>query len=137
MIQLHPQVLNTCFPLDLVLSENEPRVLKGSPVRDKQSLGFLTGHFQASGILYHPPVVQIVIYYSQQVIWNLFPHHGLDADIPPCGIERIAYVNDDQRAEFLAFMAMLTTAWIASTVDLPFLNLNWFPERPLSPTNRA
>ena len=38
---------------------------------------------------------------------------------------------------FLAFMAMLTTAWIASTVDLPFLNPNWFSERPFSPTKRA
>ena len=32
---------------------------------------------------------------------------------------------------------MLTTAWIASTADLPFLNLNWFSERPLFPTKRA
>ena len=38
---------------------------------------------------------------------------------------------------FLAFVAMLTTAWIASTVDLPFLNPNWFSERTCSPTKRA
>ena len=31
-------------------SENDPRVLKGSPVRDEQNLGFLRGHFQASAI---------------------------------------------------------------------------------------
>ena len=52
-------------------------------------------------LVYHPPVAQIVIYHSQQVVWNLFPHHRLDADVPPRGIERIAYVNADQRAESL------------------------------------
>ena len=41
------------------------------------------------------------VYYSQQVVWNLFLHHRLDADILPRGIERIAYVNADQRAESL------------------------------------
>ena len=40
--------------------------------------------------------------HSQQVVWNFFPHHRLDADVPPCGIKRIAYINADQRAEFLA-----------------------------------
>ena len=38
---------------------------------------------------------------------------------------------------FLAFVATLTTAWMASTVDLPFLNPNWFSESPFSPTKRA
>ena len=33
-------------------------------------------------LVYHPPVAQIVIYHSQQVVWNLFPHHRLDADVP-------------------------------------------------------
>ena len=33
-----------------MLSENDPRVLKESPVRDEQSRGFLRGHFQASAI---------------------------------------------------------------------------------------
>ena len=52
-------------------------------------------------LVYDPPVAQIVIYHLQQVVWNLFPHHRLDADVPPCGIERIAYVNADQRVESL------------------------------------
>ena len=33
-----------------MLSENDPRILKGSPFRDEQSLGFLRGHFQVSAI---------------------------------------------------------------------------------------
>ena len=32
---------------------------------------------------------------------------------------------------------MLTAAYITSTVELPFLNLNWFSERPFSPTRRV
>ena len=32
-----------------------------------------------------------IIYDSQQVVLNLFPYHHLDADVPPRGIERIAY----------------------------------------------
>ena len=52
-------------------------------------------------LVYHPPVAQIIIYHSQQVIWNFFPHHRLDAAVPPRGIKRIAYVNADQRAESL------------------------------------
>ena len=54
-----------------------------------------------------------------------FPHHRLNADVPSRGIERIAYANADQRAEplrltilLLALVAMSTTAWMASTVDL-------------------
>ena len=38
---------------------------------------------------------------TQQVVWNLFPHHRFDADVPPRGIERIPYVNAHQRAESL------------------------------------
>ena len=53
-------------------------------------------------LIYHPPVAQIVIYHSQQVVWT-FPHHRLDADVPSRGIERIAYVNTDQRAEPYAY----------------------------------
>ena len=34
----------------------------------------------------------------------------------------------------LALVAMSTTAWMASTVDLPFRKPNWFPERSFSPT---
>ena len=52
-------------------------------------------------LVYQTPVAQIVTYHSQQVVWNIFPHYRLDADVPPCGIERIAYVNADQRAESL------------------------------------
>ena len=52
-------------------------------------------------LVYHPPVAHIVIYHSQQVVWNLLPHHRLDADVPSRGIERIAYVNADQCAESL------------------------------------
>ena len=182
-IQLHPQVLDTCFPLDLMLSENDPWVLEKSPVRDQQSLGFLRGNFQASAIqptlylpqnfidprlqdsdvlsgahdkcvihdvpnewthsrplrgatchifferpfvtlVYHLPFAQIVIYHSQQVVWNRFLHHRLDADIPLRGIQRIAYVNADNAQNplrlpvpFHAFVAMLTTSWIASAVN--------------------
>ena len=60
---------------------------------------FLERSFVA--LVYHPPVAQIVIYHSQQVVWNLFPHHRLDADVSSRGIERIAYVNADKRAESL------------------------------------
>ena len=49
-IQLHPQVLDVCFPLDLMYPENDPRVLKGYPVRDEQSLSFFQGPF--SGLCY-------------------------------------------------------------------------------------
>ena len=39
------------FPFELMLSENDPRVLERSPpVRNEQSLGFLRGHFQAPAI---------------------------------------------------------------------------------------
>ena len=37
----------------------------------------------------------------------------------------------------LALVAMSTTAWMASTVDLLFLNPSWFSQRPFSPTKRA
>ena len=33
-IQLHPQVLDLRFPLNLMFSVNDPRVLKGFPIRD-------------------------------------------------------------------------------------------------------
>ena len=66
-------------------------------------------------LVYHPPVAQIVIYHSQQVVWNLFPHHRLDADISPRGIERIAYVNADQRAESLTLTSSFS--WICSDVN--------------------
>ena len=48
------------------------------------------------------PVAQRVIYHPQLGVWNLFPHHRLDADILPRGIEPIAHVNADQHAESLA-----------------------------------
>ena len=38
-IQLHSQVLNALFPLDFMFPESDPRILKGSPVCDQQSLG--------------------------------------------------------------------------------------------------
>ena len=44
---MHPQVLDACFSLDLMFFENDPRVLKGSPVRDQQSLVF-------SGAIFRP-----------------------------------------------------------------------------------
>ena len=47
------------------------------------------------------PVTQTVIYHSQQVVWNLFSDHCLDADVPPRGIECLAYVNAAQRVESL------------------------------------
>ena len=49
-IHLHPQVLDACFPLNLMFSENNPRVLKGSLVHHQQSLGLFRGHFYTSTI---------------------------------------------------------------------------------------
>ena len=49
-IQLHTQLLDALFPLNLMFPENDLRVLEGFPVRDQQSLGFFRGHFQASAI---------------------------------------------------------------------------------------
>ena len=54
-------------------------------------------------LVYHPPVVQIVVHYPQQVVWNFLPHHRLDAVLSSRGIERIAYVNANQRTESLTF----------------------------------
>ena len=48
-------------------------------------------------IVYHPPVAQIVIYHSQQVVWNLIPHHRLDADVPARGIERCEAFSTQDR----------------------------------------
>ena len=45
-----PRYLMLVFHLTSCFSENNPRVLKGSPVRDEQSLGFFWGHFQASAM---------------------------------------------------------------------------------------
>ena len=56
-------------------------------------------------LVYHPPVAQIVIYHLQQVVWNPFPRHGLDAEVPSRGDERVAYVNADQRAESLKLIS--------------------------------
>ena len=50
LIQLHTQVLNVFFPLNLMFPENDLRVLEGSPVRDQQSLFLFRGHFQAFAI---------------------------------------------------------------------------------------
>ena len=52
-------------------------------------------------LIYHSPVVYIVIYHPQQVFWNLLLHHRLDADLPSRGIECIAHVNADHRPESL------------------------------------
>ena len=49
-IQLHSRVLNALFPLDFMLPENDPRILEGSPVRDKQSIVLFRGYFKASAI---------------------------------------------------------------------------------------
>ena len=43
----------------------------------------------------------IVIYHLQQIVWDHFPHHRLDADVPSRGIKRIAYVNANQHTEYL------------------------------------
>ena len=48
--QLHTYVLDACFPLNPMFTKNDPRVLKGSPVRDQQSLCLSRGHFQTSAI---------------------------------------------------------------------------------------
>ena len=103
----------------LLFPENDLRILEGSPVRGQQSLGLFvsnewnyawplkgaTCHLfferQFNALVYHPPVAQIVIYHSRHVIWNLFAHDLLNADVPPRGIKRIAYANADQRAESL------------------------------------
>ena len=49
-MQLHAQVLNALFLLNLMFPENDLRIFEGSPVRDQQSFGLLRGHFQASAI---------------------------------------------------------------------------------------
>ena len=49
-IELHTQVLNALFPLNLMFPENDLRLFEGSPVRDQQSIGLFRGHFQASAI---------------------------------------------------------------------------------------
>ena len=46
-IQLHNQVLNALFSLNFMFHENDLWVLEESPVRDQQSLGLFSGHFQA------------------------------------------------------------------------------------------
>ena len=50
------------------------------------------------------PMLQVP-WLRHQLVWNLFRHHHLNADIPPRGIERIAYVNADQRAESLTLIS--------------------------------
>ena len=95
----------------------------------------------------HTTSAQIVIYHSQQVVWNLLPHHRTIASMQMFHLAvlnalRMSMPTNAQNplrlpVPFLAFMAMLTTAWIASIVDLPFLNPNWLSERPFSPTKRA
>ena len=62
--------------------QDSPRTGPGIPVKTKKPLSQT-----------NTPAAQVVIYHSKQVVWNLFPHYRLDADIPPRGIERIAYVN--------------------------------------------
>ena len=81
-----------------------------------------------------------LISYPQQVVWNLL-HHRLDADLLSRGIERIAYVNADQCAESFTFTSSFSYicgdvyhSLDCVTVDLPFLNPNWFFERPFSLT---
>ena len=43
----------------------------------------------------------IYFYHPQQVVWNLLKHHCLNAVLLSRGIERILYINADQRAESL------------------------------------
>ena len=42
-IPLQPLILDACFPLKLIYSENDLRVLKGSPVCDQQILDLFRG----------------------------------------------------------------------------------------------
>ena len=64
-----------------------------------------TCHFIFEGLflplVYYPPVAQVVVYYPQQIVWNLLSHHHLNTVLLTRGIERIAYVNADQGAESL------------------------------------
>ena len=53
------------------------------------------------------------------MIWNLFLHHLLDADLPSHGIERITYVNADQREKPLTLTLLLEEEH--SLLDLPKL----------------
>ena len=75
-----------------------------------------------------PPVAQIVIYHSQQVVWNLFPHHRLDADVPSRGIKRIAYVNADQRAE--SFTLTTSSSCFSGDVHICLDGVNCGPAFP-------
>ena len=58
---------------DVPNERTHPRPLRGATCHL-----FLERPFVA--LTYHPPVAQIVIYHSQQVVWNLFLHDCLDAD---------------------------------------------------------
>ena len=62
----HPQILDNCFPLDLMFSENDPWVLEGFPVRDEQSLGLLQRSF--SGLCYPTNALSATDFY-----WSLAP----------------------------------------------------------------
>ena len=44
---------------------------------------------------------EVLIFFFHSKNTGAEAHHCLDADVPPRGIERIAYVNADQRAESL------------------------------------
>ena len=73
---------------EIVVNDVPNEWIHPRPLRGATCHLFLERPFVA--LVYHPPVAQIVIYHSQQVVWNLFPHHHLDADVPTRGIERIA-----------------------------------------------
>ena len=92
-------------------------------------------------LVYHPPVAQIVIYHSKQVVWNLFRtiasmqmFHLAVSNALRMSMPINAQNPLRLQVPLLAFVAMSTTAWMASTVDLPFLKPNWFSERPFSRT---
>ena len=110
-IQLHTQVLMLFFHLISCSPKTILEYLKDllwtypRPLRGATCHLFLERPFVA--LIYHPPVAQIVIYHSQQVVWNLFAHNRLDADVPSRGIERIGYVNANQRAESLTLCQFL------------------------------
>ena len=62
------------------------RPLKGSPC-------YLFFERPIVACVYHPPVTQIVVYHSQQVVWNLLSRHRLDSVLPSLGIKRMYVLN--------------------------------------------
>ena len=107
-IQLHSQVNNASFPLNLMFAENNFRVLEGSPVSDQQSHGLFRGHFQASAI--QPTLCPQQTFINSQLqdsdVLNAFRMSMLISAQNPLRLP----------VPLFAIVAMSNTAWVASTL---------------------